>query len=116
MINVSQGINSNNALPLTVTRYSEGAYFEGLWVEGSTSTFKSLVSAQQPESDDLQVLPEGERNKDTVKFYSMLPVRTSNDTLGIQADTVLYNAKTYKIVQVGDWNGFGYTSALGVAQ
>lgn len=114
VINVSEALDSDTSQIITVERLSAGAYVDGLYVKGSTSTFKTLASVQQPTPKQLEVLPEGEKDKDTKLFISKKPIRTTNDEAGLIADVIIYKSQRYKVVTSADWEDYGYTMAMGV--
>jgi len=113
VINVSEALCTDTAETITVTRVSEGGFIDGLYVKGTNSTFKTLASVQQPTPKQLEILPEGERNKDNRVFISKKPIRTSDDALNLQADTIRHKGTDYKIVFSADWDSYGYTMAIG---
>ena len=112
-INVSRAINTYTSELLTVERPGAGRYVDGIYTAGDTTTFRSMCSVQQPSADEIQNLPEGERNKNIRKFISKRPLRTTGDREGIEADVVLYKGSRYKIIQIEDWDVFGHTTAFG---
>lgn len=113
VLNVSEALCTDTAEIITVTRTTGGDYVDGLWVAGIPSTFKTLASVQQPTPKQLEVLPEGERNKDNRVFISKKEIRTSSDTLKLEADKITYKGTEYKIVFSADWGSYGYTLAIG---
>jgi len=62
----------------------------------------------------MEVLPEGEKDKDTKLFISKKPILTTNDEAGLIADVVIYKSQRYKVVTSGDWDDYGHTMAMGV--
>lgn len=112
-INVSEALDIDTAEIVTVQRTSGGGYVDGIYQKGIVSTFKTVCSVQQPTPDELQNLPEGERNKDIRKFISKKPVRTASDRDGLIADVVRYKGFDYKIISVGDWDSYGHTTSFG---
>lgn len=113
VINVSEALDTDTAQVITVERTSIGAYVDGIYVKGSTSTFKTLASVQQPTPKDLEILPEGEKDKDIKMFISKKPIRTTNDEAKLIADVVIYKGNRYKIVSSADWDDYGHTIAMG---
>ena len=111
-INVSEALDSDTAILLTVIRPS-GGYIDGVWTPGTSNSFKVLCSPQQPTPKELQNLPEGERDKSVYKFITNKPVRTVNDRDGTPADKIRFNGKDYKIISVSDWDVFGQTTSFG---
>lgn len=116
VINVSEALDSDTAQIVTVVRTSIGEYVDGLYVEGSTSTFKTLASVQQPTPKQLEILPEGEKDKDVKLFISKKPIYTTDDEARLPADKVIYKGNRYKIIRSGDWDDYGHTTAMGVRE
>ena len=114
VINVSEALDTDTSQIITVERTAAGSYVDGLYVKGSTSTFKTLASVQQPTPKQLEILPEGEKDKDTKLFISKKPILTTNDEAGLIADLVMYKGQQYKIISSADWDDYGHTMAMGV--
>lgn len=115
-INVSEALDQDTCLKLRVERRSAGSYSNGVYVEGSISYFYSLISPQSPSAKLLEMLPEGERDKDLMMFISKASLRTVDDNLGIPPDVVLFDDKRYRIVQLANWSTFGHCIAIGAAE
>ncbi len=113
-INVSEALDSDTCIKVQVERTTPGSYVNGLYIPGTTSTFNTLVSPQQPTPKQLEVLPDGERDKDVMLFISKRSLRTVNDDDGTPPDIVLFDNKRYKIIQLANWATFGHTPAYGV--
>jgi len=113
-INVSEALDSDTCIKVQVERTAPGSFVDGLYVAGTTSTFNTLVSPQQPTPKQLEVLPEGERDKDVMLFISKRFLRTVDDDNEIPADIVIFKTYRYKIIQLADWSTFGHTPAYGV--
>ena len=113
-INVSEAICSDTAEKITVVRTLVGGYVGGIYVAGSTHTFKTLCSVQQPTPQQLQTLPEGERSVNNKLFISKKLLRTTQDKDNLIADVVIYKGIRYKITSPADWDSYGYTGAIGV--
>ena len=114
VINVSEALDSDTAQIVTVIRTAAGSYVDGLYVKGSTSTFKTMASVQQPTPEQLEILPEGEKSKDVKLFISKKPIRTTDDDAGLVADIVMYKGQRYKIINSEDWDNYGHTISMGV--
>jgi hypothetical protein len=112
-INVSEALDSDTGEIITVIRYSSSGFVDGIYVESSPITFKTLASVQQATAQETIMLPEGERNKDIRKFISKKPLYSSNDKDEIPSDTVIYKGKEYKIISPSDWDSYGHTTAFG---
>ena len=116
VINVSQALCNLTSEPVTVERTTGGGFVDGIYQKGASATFKMIASVQQPTADDLEQLPEGERNKDIRKFISNKLVRTASDRDGLIADLVIYDGIKYKIISVQDWSKFGQTTSFGARE
>tara|TARA_R110000796_G_scaffold252431_2_gene386750 strand:+ start:46 stop:402 length:357 start_codon:yes stop_codon:yes gene_type:complete len=112
-INVSEALDSDTGEIITATRTNSGNYIDGLYVKGSSSTFKTICSVQPATAVEIQNLPEGERTKDIRKFISKKPLRTTDEKNSIIADTVRYKTRDYKIISAGDWDTYGHTTSFG---
>ena len=115
-INVSEALDSDTAITVSVERQVSGSYVDGLFVDGTTSNFKTLCSPQQPDSKELQTLAEGDRVKDPYKFITKKPLQTLDDKTGTKADILIFKSERYKIVKVSDWDTFGQTTSFGVRE
>ncbi len=115
VINVSAALDKDTAEIITVQRDSgTGEFIEGLYVKGATTTFKTFASVQQPTPQQLETLPEGERDKNPRLFISKKPLKTVSDRDNTIADIVIYKGERFKIIQLGDWSSYGHTMAYGV--
>lgn len=115
-INVSDAISTDTAEIITIERTSNGGYVDGIYQPGLKSNFKTLCSVQQPTPQQMQFLPEGDRDKDTKLFISKRSLRTGDDKDNVLPDVALHRGKRYKIVATGDWISYGFTSSLGVRE
>lgn len=115
-INVSDALDSDTAEIVTIERTANGAYVDGLYVPGATTSFKTIASVQQPSPDDLEKLPEGERNKDIRKFISKKTLRTGRDRDNELADVAYYKGVRYKIIALADWEAYGFTIGFGARE
>ena len=112
-INVSEALDSDTAEIVTVERRGTGTWVDGKYIKGDATTFKTVCSVQQPTPEEIQNLPEGERGKDIRKFITKKPVRTTQDKDADIADRIYYKGIWYKLVDAGDWNAYGHTTAFG---
>lgn len=96
-------------IPLTIFRKSEGSYVNGRWVEGSTSEIVLQVNIQPLKPYEILMLPEADRTRTWVKFYSADYARTLKEGEGgWAADEFIWKNDRYKIMKVDDWtNGMG---------
>lgn len=115
-INVSEALDADTAEVITVVRTNGGGYVDGLYQEGTETIFKTIASAQQPTPDELEALPEGERDKSIFKFISKKPLFTTKDRDGEAADVVIHKGIRYKLISSGDWSSYGHTTAFGAKE
>lgn len=115
-INVSDALDLDTGEIVTIERFQAGGYADGIYTEGSTNTFKTLASVQQPNSRELMVLPEGERAKNPVKILSKKPVRTADVVGSTNADVLIYQGNRYRIMAALNWQAYGYTGAMAVIE
>lgn len=96
-------------IPLTIFRKSEGSYVNGRWVEGTTAEIVLQVNIQPLKPYEIYMLPEADRTRAWVKFYSADYARTLKEgTGGWSADEFIWKNDRYKIMKVDDWtNGMG---------
>ena len=115
-IQVSEALDTDTAEIITVIRTESGSYVDGIYQKGSQTTFKALASVQPSSPEEIQFLPEGERQKQIRSFYCNKAVRTTDDRKAVIADVILYKGDSFKIVQLGDWSPYGYTLAYGAKE
>ena len=113
-INVSEALDSDTAEIITVERQN-GNYVDGVYVFGTPIIFKTLASVQQPTSQQLERIPPGQRTTDMRLFISKKPIRGADDRNNIPADIILHKSKRYTVISLGDWQSYGFSSAIGAA-
>ncbi len=96
-------------MSLTVTR-RPGAWTDGSWIPGTTSTFALLASRPQPlGAEEIEMLSAGARTKakfvifahdDQPALYTV-----EHDQVDHEADLVTYNGRPYTTIGDGDWTG-----------
>ncbi len=111
-INVSEALDADTAEIITVER-TTGSYIDRKFVKDPPTTFKTLASAQQPLPEELQVLPEGERDKSIFKFISKKPIFTVKDRDGLPADVIIFKGNRWKVISSGDWSSYGHNTVFG---
>lgn len=71
----------------------------------------AMIGVVQPATArELERLPEGERDKETLTIYTRQPLRVGSVADGTATDRVLYGGTTYFVAAVETWPG--YTRAL----
>lgn len=81
-----------------------GVYVNGLWVDGKWQAFKFYASLQPMGPRDFQLLPEGDRFKDTRKLYTETKLLVGSVNKKQAADLVCIDGEWYQVRQVEDWN------------
>ena len=96
-------------LPLTIYRQAAGSFVDGDWVEGTVTEVPLQVNIQPLKPYEIMMLPEADRTRVWVKFYSADYARTLKEgTSGWDADEFIWKNDRYKIMKVDDWtNGMG---------
>lgn len=96
-------------IPLTIYRQASGSFVDGDWVEGSVVEVVLQVNIQPLKPYEIMILPEADRTRVWVKFYSADYARTLKEgTTGWDADEFIWKNDRYKIMKVDDWtNGMG---------
>ena len=110
-INVSEALDSDTAVIITLSNTSSGGYVDGIYVQGGTALTKAIASVQQPTPKQMDFLEGGERTKDVKTFYLNKEVITSKN--GNTATKMIHRGKTYKTIHVGDWEDYGWFFAMG---
>ena len=87
---------------IVITRRAAGTFTNGLYVAGTTSTVYAQANIQPASIRDLETLPEGQRNKETIAIYSKVELYPAVEN-SIQGDLVTHSSKTYEVKQVRDW-------------
>jgi hypothetical protein len=113
-IDVSEALDADTAERIAVTRFDEGNWVDGRWEQGIGQIFYCLASVQQPNAALLEILPEGERNKDVRLFICNKPIYSAEDTDSKSADLIHYKGGKYKAIHVADWFAYGHFKVMGV--
>lgn len=96
-------------IPLTIYRQESGSFVDGDWVEGSVVEVPLQVNIQPLKPYEIMMLPEADRTRVWIKFYSADYARTLKEgNAGWDADEFIWKNDRYKIMKVDDWtNGMG---------
>ena len=114
-INVAEALDGDTAILATITRYAADSVTNGLHTAGAVTTFKAMISPQQPTPRMLEVLDEGERGSGAMLFICNKKLRMASEFNNTRADEIPYDGLVYKVAHLGNWFQFGHTQALGVA-
>ena len=114
VISVAEALDSDTAERIRIRRYDKGRYINGIYRNNMHLDTEALCSVQQPSSNELNTLPEGERDKNILKFYVKKEIKTGSDEEGLPADMIIYRDRLYKVISTEDWQIYGYTVGYGV--
>jgi hypothetical protein len=93
---------------VTVTRFMPVTIVKGRATAGPVAeTFDILASVQPTGSKDLQLLPEGMRNADSVKVFTETELFSVRRSAGKLPDKFDYRGITYQVELVDDWHDLG---------
>lgn len=92
----------------SVSRSSVGTLTNGVVVPDPSPTTLSIEAAIQPASGrQLQRLPEGKRNSESIGIWTTTALRTADVAAGVEADVVTYKGAQYQVENVRDWMDSG---------
>ncbi len=85
------------------------------WVEGkqvSTTTTRTVIGIVLPSSSqDVDMLPEGDRRHGMKTFYAEISFRVTDTEE--TSDVCVFRGKQYKLLQVFDYQSNGFYKAIG---
>lgn len=88
---------------ITVTRYTTGAYINGIWQPSEDSSFLIRASIQ-PASQKEAVLTEAGKNlTDHFLLYTFETLQIAISDTDIPSDQVTYKTKRYELVTKIEW-------------
>jgi hypothetical protein len=114
MINVQRVVLSRNfsqTAGFTVHRQS-GQWVRGVWTAGTEQSLTFAGTIIVANADELEQVPEGDRVKGAMAFYSPQQMFTTNNTG--TSDQIEWRGERYRIYWVAPWVDFGYYKAIGV--
>jgi hypothetical protein len=96
------------SVTVTIIRFMATSVIKGRVSEATTETrFDIEVSIQPTGSKDLQLLPEGMRNQDTVKIFTETELFSVRRSESKTPDRILYRGVIYQVELVDDWHELG---------
>jgi len=98
---VSSGVSQADN---TISARTDG-YVDGLFDDGTSSTFDIVISAQPLTGRELQILPEGERTRRYMKGYTATRLYTASQSSASKADRLVFDSTTFEVQAVEVWNG-----------
>ena len=82
-------------------RTSSGNYVNGKWVDGGVTNTTIQANIQPLRGHELMSLPESDRSKEWVKFYTTADIRgVSEGAPSTPADLLVWDGKTYEVSKV----------------
>ncbi len=95
-----------------VTRFAAGSRANGIYTPGATSSVSVLMTVQPASPKEIQVLPEGLRNREIVRCHATTEIRAASRSAGTAGDRFTHNGEVYEFIQVssrsadgGYWRG-----------
>ena len=88
-------------MPLTIRRTEGGEYVDGIWQPGTESEFTARYSVQPTSPDDMEMLPEGRRDRQAYTLFGDKPLRKATDEGN--ADRVLIYGEWYEVSAHQPW-------------
>lgn len=96
---------------VTIQSSAAGSYVDGVWVQPARTSFGITASVQPMTPKEVLLLPEGDRQKETMKLYSTYRFKVQKDGSMEQSDQVVIDGRTYMVIAVTD---FAVHSSLGI--
>lgn len=110
MIDISDTINTSEfSTPFQVERTS-GAFVDGIWTKDTPVTTNQIGSITPATPNDLLKLPEGERQKETLRLITKFDLNISKNSA--EADIIIYLGHRYRVFAPSKWTGNGFNDAL----
>ena len=86
-----------------VRRFEPGSYVDGEFVEGANWTFDIEASIQPVVGNELEVLPEGRRDRETFKLYTAMELLSVSLQDHRNPDRVNIFGSEYEVFSVEPW-------------
>ena len=83
----------------------------------STQTLSASGCIHPGTPEMLQLLPEEDRHEEFIAVYTDFALslgENSGGTTYTAPDRIVWNGKTWRLVKLRDWSGFGYTQGIAV--
>ena len=98
--------------PVVLHRTAAGTYTSGVWTPGATTDTTIMMSVQPLKGFEIQILPEGDRAKGSIRLKMDDPFQITDETAYTTADEVQYDGHWYKIISSEKWYGHYEAIAL----
>lgn len=105
MLNLAAAFNRHTTTAVTHERDAEGAYVNGKWVPGATTTTTIRASIQPLSGDEFANLPSGIRSEAKDKIITRHDLKSG--------DRIIDGNASHKVLHIDDWQKLGgYTRAI----
>lgn len=88
---------------VTLRRFDVGSYVNGKYVAGAANDISLTCSLQPMEGNETKILPEGVRESQTMKMYTVEEIRTSNQEAKTKADEIIIDGLEFEVYEVQKW-------------
>lgn len=89
-----------HTVPATRRRTAVGSYVSGVWVDGVSSDTTIQINIQPMRGYELMSLPESDRSKELVKFYTTAEVRgIAEGSPSTPPDLIVWDGKTFEVAK-----------------
>ena len=85
---------------ITVYRVSAGQYVDGVWQEGTETSFTDRFSVQPTSPDDMEMLPEGRRQN---RAYTLIGDNMLRGVTDSNPDQVEIEGERYEVSAAQRW-------------
>lgn len=99
---------------VTIYSYSAGSYVDGRWVPGTETDETIYANVQPTEGEDLNRVPEGRRNLETISIWTDSVLANVNVVTKEQPTQISWNGKRYEIDYLKNWGGIYHAIATRV--
>lgn len=88
-----------------------GAMVDGIWTVGTTTDIENIPGSITPATaNDMLILTEGERQKETFRLITQFELIISKNNQ--EADAIIYLGHKYRTVGPSRWEGNGFYDVL----
>ena len=89
--------------PITVKSRTNGSYVDGYFVAGAETTQSIIASVQRLSAREVQLLKEGDQQRESLKLYSIYQFKVQNETTMEASDYVVIDGKEYMVLSCEDF-------------
>jgi hypothetical protein len=84
---------------VTIKRYAQGSYTNGIWTDGAETT-TTIVASVQPSDCDTLHEEAGYRKKESVDVFSPSILNALDEKTGTRADRIYWEGYWHKVLHV----------------